>query len=146
MRSIFALSLVTVLLGACSNEAPEASKANEATAQQREPLAPSSDFDSCMDNMDLGAFKNSQWLACHEAELRRVDSILNENYSFLKQHILNRDVQAKLVEGQRAWVGFRDRYCEFEGRLNVAPTPEIGRVSCLIDLTRAQATRLKEAQ
>ena len=29
----------------------------------------SPEFRACMDAVDLGAFKNSQWIACYEAEL-----------------------------------------------------------------------------
>ena len=42
---------------------------------------PSAQYQKCMDSVDLGAMKNSQWAACAAQELKRQDATLNAEYN-----------------------------------------------------------------
>lgn len=100
------------------------------------------ELQACMDNVDLGAMKNSQWAGCYSDELKRQDAKLNEAYRHVQRNI---PVEAKdaLVKAQRSWISFRDSWCGYEVALPYAPGGEATRLACLVDLTAAQAKKLR---
>ncbi len=101
-------------------------------------------FRDCMDAVDLGAFKNTQWTACYEAELQRQDAQLNAAYQRI-QHKAPPDLKKTLLKGQRAWLAYRDAWCAYEELTPVAPGGSVNRASCLVDLTIAQIDRLNNS-
>ena len=109
------------------------------------PTLLTKDFTLCMKNVDLGAMKNSQWLNCYQLELKRQDMFLNNEYQKLKVK-LGPEQQKSLLAGQRAWIAYRDAWCKFQGMLDVAPTPEINGLACLVDLTSEQVKRLRDSE
>ena len=104
----------------------------------------SPEFQKCMDAVDLGAFKNTQWTACYEAELKRQDRQLNAVYQKV-QKAATPELKQALVKGQRAWVAYRDAWCSYEELAPVAPGGSVNKSACLVDLTIAQITRLKNS-
>ncbi|MCH2486358.1 MAG: lysozyme inhibitor LprI family protein [Erythrobacter sp.] len=144
MNRLFATVTVLFLTG-CSglaaNSMEDASEEGSSTPVWYDEL----EFSNCMEAVDLGAFKNSQWLACHESALERFDSKLNRAYSSLQQKLSRDEDLKRLRTAQREWMGFRDSYCVFAGSLELGPTPEINRMACLIEITAEQAQRLEEA-
>ena len=102
----------------------------------------SKELESCMDKVDLGAMKNSQWAACYGEELKRQDARLNDAYRFVQRNV---PVEAKdaLVKAQRSWIAFRDNWCGYEAALPYAPSGEVNRLACLVELTAAQEKKLR---
>ena len=116
-----------------------------APAQELDPPSLlTKDFSRCMQNVDLGAMKNSQWLNCYQLELKRQDLLLNQTYQKLKAK-LSAAQQNALIGGQKAWIAYRDGWCKFQSTLDVAPTPEINGLACLVDLTAEQVKKLKDS-
>ena len=111
------------------------------TAAQAEPVKETDDFRACMDAVDLGAFKNTQWAACYEAELLRQDAALNDTYRRLAGS-LPADAKAALVKGERSWLAYREHWCRFEGMTEMAPGGEVNRTACLLELTLLQINKL----
>ena len=101
-------------------------------------------FRKCMDTVDLGAFKNSQWTACYEAEFQRQDVQLNAVYLKIQQKA-SPELKKVLVKAQRAWLAYRDAWCAYEELTPVAPGGSVNRAACLVDLTIAQIDRLKNS-
>lgn len=114
---------------------------------QPEALAGTPELGVCMDNVDLGASKNTQWLACEVGELSRQERRLNREYKKLQASLLNQGVDAAkaLVVAERQWLAFREAWCAFEGKAGGAPSPEFQRVTCMAELTEAQANRLSSS-
>ena len=104
----------------------------------------SPEFQKCMDEVDLGAFKNTQWTACYEAEWKRQDRQLNAVYQKI-QKSTDPELKQALVKGQRAWLAYRDAWCSYEFLTPVAPGGYVNKAACLVDLTVAQIKRLKES-
>ena len=102
----------------------------------------SPEFRKCMDAVDLAAFKNTQWTACYEAELKRQDSQLNAVYQKV-QKAATPELKQALLKGQRAWLAYRNTWCSYEELTPVAPGGSVNKTACLVDLTIAQITRLK---
>jgi uncharacterized protein YecT (DUF1311 family) len=113
-----------------------------AKAQERDALT--KEFTQCMQEVDLSAMKNSQWLSCYQLEYKRQDKFLNLEYQKLKAKLPPAQHNA-LLAGQKAWLGYRDAWCQFQGGLDVAPTPQINGVACLVDLTAEQVKKLRES-
>jgi uncharacterized protein YecT (DUF1311 family) len=91
----------------------------------------------------------SRWpgfLSCQEAELKRQDSRLNDNYAAVSKQAkqLGPDIYDGLLKGQRQWVTYRDNWCAFEASHDSAPNPEVTGMFCKIQLTLEQADRLSE--
>jgi uncharacterized protein YecT (DUF1311 family) len=101
-------------------------------------------FRSCMDAVDLGAFKNSQWHACYMAELQRQDKVLNGEYKSLQER-LSPELKEPLTKAQRAWLAFRDSWCRYEAELPNAPGGDVNRAACMVEQTIAQSNRLRES-
>jgi uncharacterized protein YecT (DUF1311 family) len=106
-----------------------------------EPVKETEDFRTCMDAVDLGAFKNTQWAACYDAELLRQDMVLNDTYRRLAAS-LDAEAKAALVRGERSWLAYRDHWCLFEGKTPMAPGGEVNRSACLLELTLLQINKL----
>ena len=104
----------------------------------------SPEFRKCMDGVDLGAFKNSQWTACYEAELKPRDRQLNAVYQKV-QKAATPELKQALLKGQRAWMTYRDAWCAYEELTPVAPGGSINKAACLVDVTIAQITRLQNS-
>ena len=105
-----------------------------------------------MDEVDLSAFKNTQWNGCIEAELSRAEARLQAAYRKLETSLsdpklalpdADPDLHLKFSVAQISWRKFRDDYCEFDAGSGEAPNPEYNRLDCLVDLTREQAKRLE---
>jgi uncharacterized protein YecT (DUF1311 family) len=101
-------------------------------------------FTQCMSAVDLGAFKITQWTACHQAEFKRQDAALNAEYQNLRARLPSAQ-RAGLQNAQRAWLAYRDAWCQFEGTLDVAPSPDLNGLACRVDATAAQVRKLKTA-
>ncbi len=102
------------------------------------------DFQRCMDAVDLGAFKMTQWTTCYEAELKRQDRELNATYLKV-QKAAAPELKQSLIKGQRAWIAYRDAWCSYEERTPVAPGGSVNRAACLLDVTNTQIDRLKNS-
>ena len=113
-------------------------------AHAQEKAATSAQFQTCMENVDLGAMKNTQWGNCYAQELARQDKVLNAAYRELQAQVPT-EAKDALVKAQRAWIGYRDSWCRLEVELPNAPGGEVNRLSCLVDMTIAQTNRIKEA-
>jgi uncharacterized protein YecT (DUF1311 family) len=101
-------------------------------------------FKKCMSEVDLVAFKNTQWTACYEAEWKRKDKELNSVYQKIKKGA-SPELKQALVKGQRAWIAYRDAWCSYEFLTPIAPGGYVNQAACLVDLTVAQINRLKDS-
>ena len=137
--------LVFPLLVSCSNENEDMLKQTERESFSSVEWYDEPIFSECMANVDESFFKNSQWQECHELAVSHFDGKLNDAYKSNIDSIQDETSRTLFVEAQRSWIIFRDRYCLFIESLESAPTPEINRLSCVADLTSAQARRLEEA-
>jgi len=99
-------------------------------------------FSTCMENVDLSAMKNTQWLVCYLDEFYRKDKILNQKYNELINRIPD-DSKSSLSKAQRSWISFRDNWCSFEEQLPMAPTSDVNKAACLLELTIEQIKRLQ---
>lgn len=100
-------------------------------------------FAECMESVDLGAMKNSQFEACHRAELKVQDRQLNDEYKNLHSRTTS-ESRTLLTNAQKAWILHRESWCKYEGSLDAAPSPEVNHVACLMDMAAAQAKRPRE--
>lgn len=103
----------------------------------------SPEFTACMEAVDLGAFKNSQWAACYEAELQRQDAALNAVYKRVAA-AADPDARKLLVAGERAWIAYRDAWCAYEEVVPMAPGGEVNLLACRLDLTQTQVGKLSD--
>lgn len=99
-------------------------------------------FSRCMDLVDAAAMKNTQFAACYSAELNRNDTELNKTYSELRSK-LDAQRQKLLLQGQRAWIGYRDAWCGFEESSDQAPSPQVNKLDCLVQITKSQIVRIR---
>ena len=102
-------------------------------------------FQSCMDKVNMGAFKNSQWQACAEQEIKRQDVVLNAEYNKLRTP-MEAEQKALLTKAQRSWLQFRQDWCHLEGMSPSAPGGELNRQLCVMELTRRQIQSIKALQ
>ena len=91
----------------------------------------------------------SRWPAvtvCYESELDAQDRRLASLYGALEAAAprLGGPAMDQLAASRRQWAAYRDAWCAFEQDHAVAPNADIARLSCRIDLTRAQADRVAE--
>jgi hypothetical protein len=99
-------------------------------------------FADCMERVDLGALKNSQWLACFESEFKRQSQSVEDEHKVLISR-LSPDVRRRVQNATRSWMLFRADWCKVDAEFNTAPTPRINEVICLIDMTLEYAARLR---
>ena len=112
------------------------------TALHADEIKETPEFRTCMDSVDLGAFKNTQWEACYAGELVRQDTVLNDTYRRLANS-LDADARASLVTGERSWLAYRERWCGFESKTPMAPGGEVNLNACLLELTLKQINKLE---
>ena len=112
-------------------------------AQAADKVKESAQFQECMDKVDLGAMKNSQWYACYTEELARQDKVLNAEYRALQSRIPPETKDA-LTKAQRAWIAYRESWCKLEQELPNAPGGEVNYQACMLDQTIAQINKLKD--
>ena len=106
---------------------------------------PSAQYQKCMDSVDLGAMKNSQWAACAAQELKRQDATLNAEYNKLRKALTAEQKEA-LTKAQKSWLKFREDWCRFEEVGPSAPGDEANYNFCVMELTNKQIDKIKESQ
>ena len=99
-------------------------------------------FRVCMENVDLSAMKNSQWLNCYMEEFARQDEFLKKEYQNLISKVPT-ESKANLIKAQKLWSDFRNRWCAFEETLPMAPNPYVNQAACLVEITIEQKNKLK---
>lgn len=100
-------------------------------------------YETCMDKVDLGALKNSQWAACADQELKKVDATLNTYYRKLQQQ-LEPEQREALKKSQRAWLQYREARCSFEALGPVAPGGAASQSLCMLEMTAQKADYLRD--
>lgn len=106
---------------------------------------PSAQYQKCMDSVDMGAMKNSQWAACAAQELKRQDVTLNAEYTKLRKALTAEQKEA-LTKAQKSWLKFREDWCRFEEVGPSAPGGEANYNFCVMELTNKQIDKIKESQ
>ena len=106
---------------------------------------PSAQYQKCMDSVDMGAMKNSQWAACAAQELKRQDATLNAEYNKLRKALPAEQKEA-LTKAQKSWLKFREDWCRFEEVGPSAPGGEANYNFCVMELTNKQIDKIKESQ
>lgn len=99
----------------------------------------------CLEKMDPSYFKNSRYEGCFSEDLEREDARLTREYIRLRGRMKDKTTESALVNGQRAWIKFRDAWCAFNAATDEPPSPEVHRLMCLIDQTKLQADRLGQS-
>ncbi|WP_395636946.1 lysozyme inhibitor LprI family protein [Sphingorhabdus sp.] len=127
--------LATIIAGTILSMSPLFISASEAATE-------SPGLQKCMDDVDLSAFKNSQWEACYEAELEIQDRKLNVVYQRV-QRANTPQLKQVLLKGQRAWLIFRDAWCSYEEQAPYAPGGSVNKLACLVSITIDQIERLE---
>lgn len=100
-------------------------------------------YETCMDKVDLGALKNSQWAACADQELKKVDAALNTYYRKLQQQ-LEPEQREALKKSQRAWLQYREARCSFEALGPIAPGGAASQSLCMLEMTTQKADYLRD--
>ena len=78
-----------------------------------------------------------------EANFKRADKELNEQYKIIMSGISSAEAKKLLVEAQRAWIIYRDKLCEFEnigGGIN-----SINWISCKARITNQRLKDMKDS-
>lgn len=76
------------------------------------------------------------------ADFRNADTQLNANYKALAAQLVASDQQS-LRAAQRAWIGFRDKECEFRAQAHAQQaTSESARAACMLKLTEERSAAL----
>ena len=102
-----------------------------ATAQT---VKKSDQFQDCMHDVDLGAFKNNQLGACYNDEQERLEIGLNvEMRQILKESSREQINLVWFAHDQR--LRYREAWCKFQASLPVAPTPYVNYHACLVEMT-----------
>ena len=94
---------------------------------------------------DCSAKENQADLnACYGQEYQRADATLNQIYKQLMAKLADAADQALLKTAEEAWIGFRDKECDFEtvGTRDGSVHPMVVSI-CLTDKTNAHITELK---
>ena len=101
-------------------------------------------FRKCMDAVDLGALKNTQWLDCYVNELKAQDLVLNDVYRNLQTR-LPRESKQSLAKAQLAWLNYRASWCQYEQSLPMAPSADVNYQACLLELTLVQIRHINDS-
>jgi uncharacterized protein YecT (DUF1311 family) len=102
-------------------------------------------YQECMDNIDYGAFKNTQMQSCVDAELERQDVILNREYQLLRGSF-SQEQKAYLLDAQRAWLQFRENWCQLESTTDFAPGGVLNYKFCMMSRTAEQINLIMSLQ
>ena len=101
-------------------------------------------YQDCADKVDLGAFKNSQWAACDEAELPRLDKKLNQVYGKVRG-VLDASQKEQMTRGQKAWLDYRESWCRFnEAAQLTSPMGYAAYTSCVVQMTDEKINELRD--
>lgn len=98
-----------------------------------------------MDEVDLGAFKNSQWASCASDEIARQDVVLNREYNALRSS-LSPEQRVALTKAQKAWLAYREGWCRFDEAGPSAPGGIAGYYFCMLELNDVQIDALESMQ
>ena len=107
--------------------------------------AHSDQYYACLDNIDDSAFRNSQLDNCVEGELERQDVVLNREYQQLRGSF-SEDQQSALLDAQRAWLTFRENWCQLESVTDYAPGGELNYKLCMMSRTAEQIDLIMSLQ
>lgn len=105
----------------------------------------SADYAKCMDSVNLGAFKNSQWTNCAAQEIKRQDVTLNAAYNKLMKSVSVNEKKA-LVKAQKSWLKFREDWCRLEEITATAPGGDTNYNFCIIAVTNKQIDAIQGLQ
>ncbi len=105
----------------------------------------SAEYVACMERAEDSQYRNAEWNSCIGAELALQDSVLNAEYQTLKAS-LSTEQKDSLLQGQRAWLKYREDWCRFTEQGNSAPGGEINYNLCRMDLTDKQIELIKAEQ
>ena len=109
-----------------------------ATAQT---VKKSDQFQDCMRDVDIGAFKNNQWGACYIDEQERLEISLNvEMRQILKESSREQINLVRFAHDQ--WLRYREAWCKFQASLPVPPTQYVNYHACLVELTLEQLKKV----
>jgi uncharacterized protein YecT (DUF1311 family) len=120
------------------------SSASQAQSTQVPQHVETADFTRCMANVDLSAFKTSQWLSCYADEMKRQDKILNDEYKELQKRI-PADAKAALAKAEIAWLNYREARCRYEEILPMAPSGDVNFEACLVEVSIDQINTLRKS-
>ena len=105
----------------------------------------SDQFQDCMRDVDLGAFKNNQWGACYIDEQERLEISLNvEMRQILKES--SREQINLVWFAHDQWLRYRESWCKFQASLPVPPTPYVNYHACLVELTVEHLKKVIQSQ
>lgn len=105
----------------------------------------SDQFQDCMRDVDLGAFKNNQWGACYIGEQERLEISLNvEMRQILKES--SREQINLVWFAHDQWLRYREAWCKFQASLPVPPTPYVNYHACLVELTLEHLKKVIQSQ
>jgi uncharacterized protein YecT (DUF1311 family) len=97
------------------------------------------EYVTCLDKANGVTFA---MIDCIAVETSRQDTRLNENYKTLTSKISPKRKQA-LLDGQRAWIKFRDANCKFYGDPEGGTSARLSANECLLNATADRAKELK---
>ena len=110
--------------------------------------APSPLLNDCL-NAVIDNEHSSRWPAvtvCYESELSAQERRLQAANQALDTSAARLDARARqqIASSHSQWLLYRDSWCAFEQDYAKAPNADIARLSCRIDVTKAQADRAAE--
>lgn len=121
-----------------------AAAALAAQADQRSNI--SAEHSSCYDKVELGGFKNSQWAACDDAELLRLDKKLNLVYGKVRG-AMDASQKSQMTKGQKAWLDYRESWCRYLEAANLlAPSGRAQYTSCMVSMTDQKINELLDLE
>jgi uncharacterized protein YecT (DUF1311 family) len=100
------------------------------------------EYDACMNKVDLGSFKFSQWSSCSQDELRRQVIVLDAEYSALRPN-MNSEQLVLLESLKKSWVTYSEDFCRLEEQSSSSPGGELNYIFCLLDLTKNHIKSLR---
>jgi uncharacterized protein YecT (DUF1311 family) len=96
----------------------------------------SDEYAECINHSD-GMAMNSQYASCAEDEYKRQEKVLNESLNKLMTKS-TKENQALLEKGQKAWVNYRENWCQVEVESAEAPGGYANYYYCLLYKTNEQ--------
>lgn len=105
----------------------------------------STDYKNCMENVDLGALKNSQWASCAEQERIRQEAVLSSEFHKLRQELSPKQNNL-LTKAQHSWLEFRENWCRLEENGPSAPGGIASYNFCMLEVTEKHIELIKSLQ
>lgn len=103
------------------------------------PMAQADSYSQCM----KGAMTTVAMHECSEAEWKRQDDRLNQNYKKAMSG-LGEQQKGTLRDAQRKWVAYRDANCEMYYSLTGGTMDQLNGSGCRVDMTRQRADELEK--